>query len=183
VTNGGMVALLSNAALVRKVAFPRETLVFAQVLHGLVQFGIEMSLLSVVLLIFGSSLLPWFPMTMLLMLLLAAFASGIALALAAIGVYFRDMAYLWSILSQMWFFATPIVYSGNLLNDTVPKWARELLQLNPIAQFSEGFRRTMYHARPPGLVATLSLTATAAISLGLGSIIFAGLSRRFAEEL
>jgi len=183
VTNGGMVALLSNAALVRKVAFPRETLVFAQVLHGLVQFGIEMSLLSVVLLIFGSPLLPWFPMTMLLMLLLAAFASGIALALAAIGVYFRDMAYLWSILSQMWFFATPIVYSGNLLNDTVPKWARELLQLNPIAQFSEGFRRTMYHARPPGLVATLSLTATAAISLGLGWIIFAGLSRRFAEEL
>src|SRR3954451_9980350 len=72
VTNGGLGALLGNAALVRKVAFPRETLVLAYMLQALVQFAIEMALLTVVLLIFGSPLLPYVPFTMMLMVLLAA---------------------------------------------------------------------------------------------------------------
>ena len=46
-----------------------------------------------------------------MMVFLAMFSAGIALALAALYVYFRDMSYLWQIASQVWFFATPIVYS------------------------------------------------------------------------
>ncbi len=49
VQNTAMGSIIGNAGLVRKVAFPREVLVLAQVGHGLVQFSIEMSLLAVVL--------------------------------------------------------------------------------------------------------------------------------------
>src|SRR6476620_6933036 len=43
--NLGLGAISANAGLVRRVAFPREVLVFANVMHAMVQFGIELSLL------------------------------------------------------------------------------------------------------------------------------------------
>lgn len=179
-----MGSLIGNAALVRKVAFPRETLVFAQVLHGLVQFGIEMALLAVVLLIFGSPLLPMLPFTIVLMLLLAVFSAGVALLLASVNVYFRDTAYLWTILTQIWFYATPIIYPDSTLDAQVHNEAiRELLRLNPFARFIEGFRRTMYDGRAPGLWSTLTLAGIALVSLAIGWAVFSRLSRRFAEEL
>jgi ABC-type polysaccharide/polyol phosphate export permease len=183
VTDGGMSALVSNAGLVRKVAFPRETLVFAQVFHAFVQFSIEMALLATVLFIAGSPLLRWLPLTFVFMLLVAAFAAGIALALSAINVYFRDVAYLWSVITQIWFYATPIIYPGTFLEDAVSEQAQRVLSYNPFAQFSEAFRRTMYDARPPGLTATLLLAAMSFVTLAVGWWIFGKLSRRFAEEL
>ena len=59
--NLGMGAISANAGLVRRVAFPREILVFANVLHAGVQFLIELGLLCVVLLIAGSPLLAMAP--------------------------------------------------------------------------------------------------------------------------
>jgi ABC-2 type transport system permease protein len=157
--------------------------VFAQGLHGFVQFTIEMSLLAIVLLIFGSPLLPMLPFTILLMLLVALFAVGIALLLASVNVYFRDTAYLWTIITQLWFFATPIVYPPSILDDRVSDEARRLLALNPFAHYAEGFRRTMYDARPPGVVATTVLAVVSIATLAIGWVVFTKLSRRFSEEL
>jgi ABC-2 type transport system permease protein len=179
----GMGALIGNAGLVRKVAFPREVLVLAQVGHGMVQFGIEMLLLAVVLVIAGSPILPWLPITVLLMLMLAAFAAGLALALSAIGVYFRDLPYLWTIVLQVWFFATPIVYPPTLLARQLPSWADRLLSYNPMARYCAAFRRTLYDGTAPGWLSMLALAAMSAAMLFVGWKIFERLSVRFAEEL
>ncbi|HEY3485546.1 MAG TPA: ABC transporter permease [Ilumatobacteraceae bacterium] len=183
VQNTSMGALIGNAGLVRKVAFPREVLVFAQVGHGLVQFSIEMSLLAVVLVIAGSPLIPWLPVTILLMILLAAFAAGLGLALAAFGVYFRDLPYLWGIVLQVWFFATPIVYPPSLLEEQLSPTLNEILSYNPMARFAAAFRRTLYDGTAPGALSTLALAAIALVTLALGWKIFQRLSYRFAEEL
>ena len=61
VTSLGLGAISANSGLVRRVAFPREVLVFSNVLHACVQFSIEMALLLIVLLIAGSPFLPWLP--------------------------------------------------------------------------------------------------------------------------
>jgi ABC-type polysaccharide/polyol phosphate export permease len=183
VQNTSMYALIGNAGLIRKVAFPREVLVFAQVGHGIVQFCIEMALLTIVMLIFGSPLLVWLPVTVVLMLLLALFAAGISLALASIGVYFRDLPYLWGIVLQVWFFATPIVYSPMLIEDKLSPTVNTLLSYNPMARFSEAFRSTMYDGAAPGLTSVLVLAALSFVTLALGWMIFQRLSHRFAEEL
>ncbi len=183
--NFGMTSLVGNAALVRRVAFPRETLVFAQVLHGLVQFAIELAILTVILVIFGGGFggLVYLPFTALLMLLLAVFAAGLGLALSAVNVYFRDMSYLWAIVMQAWFFATPIVYPRDTLEGRVPEWALTILDANPMAQFCEGFRRVLYDWRAPGLWSTTALAVMSVVTLVAGWSIFTKLSRRFAEEL
>ena len=116
----GLNTLIGNAALVRKVRFARETLIFSEVLFSLVQFSIEMTILCIVLLIFGSPLLPWLPMLLFLMLLLAIFTSGLALILSIGAVFFRDLKYLWTIISQVWFFATPVIYDPARIEERIP---------------------------------------------------------------
>jgi len=183
VTNMGMGAIIGNAGLVKKVAFPREVLVFSNTLHGLVQFSIELLLLTVVLVIAGSHFFVWIPVILVQMLLLAFFASGLALALAAGNVYFRDLGYLWQIFTQVWFFATPIVYMQALIEEKVAPWALWIWKLNPMAVFAQGFRRSMYDNTFPGWDNLGACAAVALLSMVIGWSIFTKLSLRFAEEL
>lgn len=178
-----MGAVIGNAGLVKKVAFPREVLPLSQVGHGIVQFSIEMALLAVVLLFFETAFLAWLPVTVILMVLLAMFSAGLGLALSAVGVYFRDLPYLWGIILQVWFFATPIVYPPSLIEDKLPSWAYNLASLNPMFGFSQAFRATLYDGTAPGLTTILGLAAVSLVTLVLGWKIFGRLSSRFAEEL
>jgi ABC-type polysaccharide/polyol phosphate export permease len=184
-TSGGMTALVGMANLVKKVWFPREILVFALTGAGLVQFGIELSLLTIALLVFGNMVLPWLVPVLVISLLLVAFSVGIALLLAATYVYFRDLAYLWSIFVQMWFFLTPIVYPATLVANRkgIPRVVVKVYNANPMAVFVDAYRHVLYHLTFPTGIQMLYLVAASAGSMIVGLRVFARLSPRFAEEL
>ena len=184
VNNVGLTSIIDNAALVRRVAFPREILVFSNVAFALVQFGIELIVLSGVLVIVaGPSILPYIPLAALLGIVLAVFSSGIALALGCLAVYFRDLKYLWTIALQVWFFITPVVYPPSLAEDQLPNWAQTVLQVNPMVHFIGAFRDLLYHAQVPDfqLIGTVLLSSSA--SLIIGWSVFNRLSPRLPEEV
>jgi len=183
ITSLGLGAVSANAGLVRRVAFPREVLVFSNVLHACVQFTIEMVLLFIVLLFGGAHFLPWIPVVILTSFLLAIFATGIAMALSVLAVYFRDVSYLWIIVTQVWFFATPIVYPPSLLEENAPRWIYNILQLNPMNGFVEVYRRLLYDGGAPGWRTMLGLVVISAVSLTIGWTIFHRMSRRLPEEV
>ena len=183
ITSLGLGAVSANAGLVRRVAFPREVLVFSNVLHACVQFSIEMTLLFIVLLLAGSPFLPWLPVVVLTSVLLAVFATGIAMALSVLAVYFRDVSYLWAIVTQVWFWATPIVYPPTLLETEAPQWVNNLLKLNPLNGFVEVYRRLLYDAAAPGWKTMLGLVVISLVSLTVGWVIFYRMSRRLPEEV
>ena len=111
------------------------------------------------------------------------FATGIALALSVLAVYFRDVSYLWAILIQVWFFATPIVYPPSLLEARAPTWVYNLLKLNPMNGFVEMYRRcstTRQHR--VGRRCSGSLSSPSA-SLVIGWVIFHRMTRRLPEEV
>ena len=182
-TATAMGSLVANAGLVRKVWFPREVLVFAASGSLLVQFLIEMGLLSIALLIAGNMVLPWLPVVLLLMVMLVCFATGIGLALAAVNVYFRDVGYLWTIFSQLWFFATPIVYVATTVSKRLPHWGVVLYEGNPMAVFTRSFRKVLYELQWPTFNQFSYLLALSVVSLTGGLWLFNRLSPRFAEEL
>jgi len=184
VNNIGLTAITSNSGLVRRVAFPRETLVFSNVLFALVQFAIELVVLSgVLLLVAGAPILTWIPVAALLSVLLAVFAAGIALALSALAVYFKDLTYLWAITLQVWFFITPVVYPPSVVEDQLPTWAQNLLRANPMVHFVGGFRDLLYHAQMPGFDRIGAMLASAVVSLVAGWLLFHRLSPRLPEEV
>ena len=179
----GLNSLTGNAALVRKVRFARETLVFSEVLFSLVQFSIEMTILCVVLLIFGSPLLPWLPMLLFLMVLLAMFTAGLALILAVGSVFFRDLKYLWTIISQMWFFATPVIYDPARVDERLSGIWWSISHWNPSTAFVRSFRHVTFDGRGPELSDLVVLICVAVGSLAIGLMVFGRFSRRIAEEL
>lgn len=183
ICNVGLQSILSNTNLVRKVAFARESLVISQVLFCFVQFSIEMSLVCLILLIAGSSIIPWLPVTLLLMVLMACFAGGIALVLSVSAVFFRDLPYLWTIINQLWFFATPVIYDPKIVEGKVPAILKEILHWNPTAVFIRAFRATTYHGTAPHTRDVLALFISAFISVLVGLATFNKLKRRLAEEL
>ena len=179
----GLNSLTGNAALVRKVRFARETLIFSEVLFSLVQFSIEMTLLCVVLLIFGSPLLPWLPMLLFLMLLLAVFTSGLALILSIGAVFFRDLKYLWTIISQMWFFATPVIYDPARVEEKISGFWYSVYHWNPSTAFIRSFRHVTFDGRAPDWSDMAVLVVISFASLAIGLAVFSRFSRRIAEEL
>ena len=183
VANLGMSSISTNAGLVRRVAFPREVLVFSNVLHACVQFSIELGLLCFVLLIAGSPILPWIPLVILTSAVLAIFASGFALFLSTVSVFFRDVTYLWTIFIQVWFFLTPIVYSTSIVEDRLSEGVQFLFELNPMNAFVSTYRNLLYDATFPALSQILIMVVAAAVSISGGWFAFSRLGRRLPEEV
>jgi ABC-2 type transport system permease protein len=118
-----------------------------------------------------------------MMVLLAVYASGFALALAASAVYFRDLRYLWTIIIQVMFFATPIIYPPDRLDGRLSRPLELLFTWNPMAVFVQAFRHLLYSGTSPEWGHLGYLTVVSGVSLIAGWFIFVGLSRRIAEEL
>jgi ABC-2 type transport system permease protein len=180
-----MESVVANGALVRKVAFPREHLIVSTIIAGLFTLAVELTVLSVALLIWDNMVLSWLPLVVVTSVLLAMFATGFGLALAAANVYFRDMSYLWGIAVQAWFFSTPIVYPLSLVETRLADHPTVLRIYNdlPMAVVVRIYRNLMYDLRWPRLIDYGLLTVYALTALLVGWWIFDKLEGRFAEEL
>jgi len=156
-------SLIEQSALVRKVRFPRETIPAAAVATQLVIFAVLFGLLiPVALAVRGSAswalvLLP------VLVALLAAFVLGLALVVAILHAYFRDVAPILSAALLPWFFVTPIFFRPDAFPGLGARpWLGDLLRwANPVAPFIEAVRSVLYDGAAPG-PGTLAYVAVAA---------------------
>jgi len=185
---GGMGALIGNANLIKKVYFPREVLVAANVASWVVSLLIELAVLAVALMIAGNFVLPWLVGVIALVAIQTVFVTGVALTLAVLNVYFRDVQHLIGILIQLWFYATPVVYPLSVVprHATVLGWdvpLRTIYELNPMVGFVEAYRDCLYNLRVPPLGDVAALTGVAVATLIAGMAVFNRLERRLAEEL
>ena len=188
---GGMNALLGNANLVQKVYFPRYTLIVSNMLAGLVTFGFELLVLAVIAVLCGSQVWIWIPLVIVFVVFLALFGLGIGLMLSIANVYFRDTAQFVGIGMQVWFYATPIVYPVTLIAAQQLKWEAQgrnipltwLYSLNPMERFVTIFRNLLYDNRLPEWGDMGYCIGAAAVSLGLGAMVFAKYQARIAEDL
>jgi ABC-2 type transport system permease protein len=187
----GMGSLIANANLLRKVYFWRPTLVLATVFSWNVTFAIELLVLVGALLIFGAMPLPWIPVLILAVLVLTVFALGIALLLSVANVYFRDTQHFVSILMQLWFYATPIVYPYSLIADQAARMQEAgngfplefVYRLNPMERFVTVFRALLYDNMLPAWSDMLFCVLAAVVSLAVGLTVFQRSQARLVEEL
>lgn len=190
--SSGMSALASNSGLVTKVYFPREVLVASTVASFVVNFGIELCALTLALLLFGAQPLVWLPLVAVLVLLLAGFALGLALALSIANTWFRDTSYLMVIVLQFWFYLTPVVYPTRLVDEAVGAGLTvggvavpidHLYGLNPMVRFLNCFRALLYDNRMPAWQDWVGVLLSTSLALAVGLCVFNRYSARLAEEL
>lgn len=138
-TSQSLGSIVGRGDLIRKIRIPRWMIVFASSISATINVLLSLIIVFIFMIInqvelsWGMMLLPVY------LLMIYVIAIGMSLFLSAAYVKFRDMSYIWEIILQAGFYATPIIYPLQMIgNDFVEK----LLLLNPLAQAIQGAR---YH--------------------------------------
>ncbi|HVM40368.1 MAG TPA: ABC transporter permease [Acidimicrobiia bacterium] len=178
VTSTGQ-SVVGSAQLVEKVAFPRLVMPIAAMLAWLPDLGISIALLLGVMAAWGMA--PGWGIVALPLFAVLAVCAAVAVGLwvAALNVAYRDVKYAIPFLLQVGMFATPVVYSAEL----VPDSAQVLYGLNPMAGVVEGFRWALLGTPAPhaGLLAA-SVAVTGVVMAG-GLAYFRRVERWFADVI
>jgi lipopolysaccharide transport system permease protein len=168
---------LGNSSLIKRVRFPRSVLVASTVLNDGIHFLVSIPVILLFMLIYG--LVPSWSLVIgipLLALAQGAMVYGLALAIASLNLFFRDLERLTGLMLTFLFFLTPIVYSESM----IPARYQSILYLNPVAPLILSWRRLF----ASGNLEWAAVTAAyiyAMIALALGSLIYMKLSWKFAE--
>lgn len=156
---GASGAIVNNASIVKKVAFPREILALAQVGTACVFFVFQTGVLIIFFASFRYSpdwaYLPLLPLALVAIIVLT---SAFAIFLASVNVYLRDTQHLIEVLLTAWFWGGPVVYGFafvyNKLNahrmfgipGTRLIW---LYMVDPIVPVILAFQRALYGQLTP----------------------------------
>ena len=135
-TNLGMTSLVNNAGIFSKVNVPKYLFLFSQNVSSLINFGIMLLIFFVFVAIEGIAFSWSFLLLLYPIILLVFFNLGLGLILSALYVFFRDMQYLWGILSQLIMWLSAIFYSIESFSESV----QNLFLLNPLYLFIRYFR-------------------------------------------
>ena len=171
--------IIGKPSLVQKVYFPRDILVISTCITALMMTALEFVVFIIFMVIFR--VMPGWTVTYFPILFIFEFLIilGLSIALSALNVYFRDVQFIWRLVVQVGFFATPILYPITIFPENV----RRIVMLNPMAQIITMMRDcTLYRIAPDPL--NLAYVAICAMALLLLSYaIFDRLEPKFAEAI
>jgi lipopolysaccharide transport system permease protein len=176
---GGTVAIVANANLIRKIYFPRETLLVSVLLSGILDLAVSAVIFLGMLVYYqvpiGLTVL-WVPV---LLAVQTVFALAVIFVTAPLHVNFRDVGHGIPLVVQLWMFATPVAYPISL----VPESLRALYLLNPMTPIIDGYRRTILQGLPPE-PGPLVFSAVVSVALLLGGFAaFKYAERTFADVI
>jgi len=172
-------AMVANASIVKKVMFPLEVLVAKTVVSSL---AVQLVLFGAVLIytVIARGAIPGtFLLLPVLIVLHLMLLWGLALLLAAITPYFRDVPEFVRLFVTVNIYLIPIIY----LPDMVPRSVRFVLSINPFSSLIWCYQDVVYFGaiRHPG--AWIALPLISAGVLALGSYVFVRLRHHFASVL
>ena len=185
-TTTAVTSVVAQEGIVRKTQFPRLVIPTTVVLTALYNLCLNLVVVFAFVLAYGvDPMWSWllFPFALLALFVLT---TAVSMLLSVLYVRFRDIAIIWAVLSQVLFYATPILYPITI----VPEKYRDLLFINPLAPIFEQVRVWVIDPSAPsasevvgGAVHLLPAAAVFVVLCVLGVWIFNRDAPRIAEEL
>jgi lipopolysaccharide transport system permease protein len=169
-------SMVSNAGILTKVYFPRLILPISGVISPLIDFAFAFIILLGMMIYFG--IMPTINVIWLPAFILLALATSLAagLWLSALNVQYRDFQYTLPFILQLWFFASPVVYSSS----SIPEPYATIYGLNPMAGVIEGFRWALLGTSPPSSLIFMSIVMVTALLIS-GALYFRRMETIFAD--
>jgi lipopolysaccharide transport system permease protein len=172
-------SLVSHAALVTRVYFPREILPLTYVLMALFDLVVASTVLAALLAWYNVPITPAILWVIPILLLLGALTLALALVLCAVNVRFRDVSVAMPLLLQLGMFASPVVYPL----EAVPERFREWYVLNPMVGIVDGFRRAVLDGLPPDPAAITASVVAVAVLLPAAYVWFTHVEATMADVI
>ncbi len=170
---------VDHADLLKTLQFPRSVLPFSMIVSASINFLIVFALFLALLAVLGrwpgAVLLATVPLLGVQVLL----ALGLGILTGTLNVFFRDVGQIVGVVTQIWFWLTPIVYSINV----IPESIRPLFQMNPMYSIMQGYQQIIMAGVMPDWFSILP-TALFALSWAMiGWAVFMQLSPDLVDEL
>ena len=178
-TSMGLNSILGRPGLVNKVYFPREILVVSSSITALLMTLLEFIVFGIFMIIFKvmpTITIIYFPIILFIQFILVL---GISFGLASLNVYYRDVQYIWAVVLQSGFFATPILYPMSI----IPEKYVSIIKLNPMTSIIDTLRGSMIYSVAPIFRDMIFVTILSLLALIIGYSIFLKLEPRFSEEI
>jgi ABC-2 type transport system permease protein len=156
-------SVVNRENLVRKIHFPRMVIPLSVVLTSFLNFCLNFVAVLVFFVIQGVEIrwswLELFP----IVALLSAFSTGVAMAVSALFVRYRDVQPIWDVALPVSFYATPILYPI----ESVPQSWQHLLMCNPLAVIVEQARHALIDPTAPSAAEAIGGAPRLLIPLGI----------------
>jgi len=185
-TVSGMRSIVDRQEVIRKVAFPRVTLLIASSISAFIT--LILNLLAVIIFAtlshthFGDRIVLFIPVLLELFIL----TIGASAILATLYTKYRDIGHIWEVGLQLLFYASAIIFPLSLVSLRYQR----LLALNPITQVAQDARSTFIdnshavtaHSLLHGPILIIPYVLPVIICVG-GLWLFNRSAKRFAEEV
>lgn len=178
-TSEALTSVVSNGGLLNKIAVDPETFPVASIAANVFQQSI--TTFPVILLL--SAVITRDPLRALLapvvLAAMVALVAGFGLALAALFVFFRDLSYLWGVISFIFWMTSPVFYPAAL----VPKSVRPWFGINPVGLAIGALRDVTLGRGPLDILLIGKFIAVSAILAVAGHAIFRARRQYFMDLL
>lgn len=187
VTNGSVGAIVGKGDLLRKLNFPKYIIILASSVSAFINLLLNLIVVFVFMLFDHVDLTANALLFIPIIIELFVFSIGVAFFLSALFVKFRDISYIWEVILQGAFYATPILYPLSLVPDKVLNF----LMLNPMAQLIQDARYVLVTQEAAvmadvygGKIYMWLIPITIVIAMALcGGMYFRSQSKNFAEDV
>lgn len=177
-TKQAMTSFRRNQAIIKKVYVPKYMYPLSSIFSNFVTFAISLLCYICVWIFFkltgisggdglyitGYALLCFVPMFLLLL-----FSTGVGLILSVLCVYFRDIEYIWDVITQLLFYMVPILYP---LQNITTDWIKIVIKINPLYSMIELFRQCVLYGYIMSWKLLLYAAAVSVLTLGIGILFF-----------
>ncbi len=185
--SGGSDCVFCSKDLVKKIYFPREVLPISFVTAAFINMLLSYLVVFAVILISGFGI-RWVILPYLIPVAIVEYflALGLCFLCSALTVYFRDLFYFLGILTMLWQFLTPVMFSQDQVVAALSVRSPILLKLwymNPMTPVINCFRDVMYYKRVPDLTMLSSAVGFGVFFLIVGWFAFGRLQKGFAEVM
>lgn len=129
-TSQSLGSIVGRGDLIRKIRIPRWMVVISSSFSALINLGLTLIVIALFMVINHVDIMRSILLFPLILLQLYLLALGLSLILAALFVKYRDMSYIWEVVLQAGFYATPIIYPISRITNVD---YQKILLLNPVA--------------------------------------------------
>lgn len=169
--------MVANAAILRKIYFPREVFPAAAILTTLFDFGMASIVFIALMIIYHINPTITIILVPLLLFIQMILALSIGLIASALGVFRRDIIVAMPFVMQFWMYASPVIYPLS----SVPERYKTLYMANPMVGIIESFRSVIILGKWPQWQTIVFPALFSILVLNLTYFIFKKLEKHFAD--